>query len=60
MTAFAAPHPTTYRPYLPALGEGTGEIVRSSLRRWRSAFTVAGTTRRGNLDSAALLISGRD
>ena len=60
MTAFASPRPATYRPYLPALGEGTVGHVRGSLRQWRSAFAAAGTSRRGNLDSAALLLSGSD
>ena len=60
MTACASPRPTTYRPYLPALGEGTVGNVRGSLRQWRSAFAAIGTVRRGDLDSAALLLSGRD
>lgn len=60
MTAFASPRPATYRPYLPALGEGAVEHVRGSLRQWRSAFAATGAAGRSNLDSAALLLSGRD
>lgn len=60
MTAFAVESTTTYRPYLPPLGEGALDGVRSSLREWRTAFRVAGSPRQQDADFSALLLLGRD
>ena len=59
MTAFATPR-ADYRPYLPPLGQSALEGVRGSLREWRSAFRVAGSSSRQDVDVAAALMFARD